>query len=274
MDPVTGLSLDERLAAIDTYSAILADAARDNLSARVEHCPGWSVADLLWHVTGVHWFWATIAERLPQEFPEDLTRDENRPSRPDDDAELLAGFEAGARRLVEVLRAADQSARCWTWAPQQQDVAFITRHQVQEAAVHAWDAVHAAGGQLEIDRHVAVDAVEEFLSVSVSSDDDPADPPRPPLQGAVWICACGGHEGPSPTWLVTEGSAPGTLSWQRVPEGTEPADLAPQVPLVGGHAEPAGVLLWLYRRVDDPFDGGAGGDAEVLARFQALTYTD
>jgi uncharacterized protein (TIGR03083 family) len=274
------LGTEESLAAIETYSAALADAARASLSARgnlsavVEHCPGWDLADLLWHVTGVHWFWATIAEQLPHELPEDLTREENRPTRPGTDAELVERFEDGARRLVDVLRAADQSATCWTWAPQQQDVAFITRHQVQEAAVHAWDAVHAGGGHLAIEPHVAADAVEEFLTVSVSSDDDPADPPRPALAGALWICACGGHEGPSPTWLVTDGVQPGTVTWQRVPEDSEPADLAPDGPLVGGHAEPATVLLWLYGRVADPFDGGAGGDTEVLSRFRALTYTD
>ena len=53
-----------RAATIRRHSAGLAAAARDNLDARVEHCPDWSVADLVWHVSGVHWFWGTIAGEL------------------------------------------------------------------------------------------------------------------------------------------------------------------------------------------------------------------
>lgn len=265
---MTGLSTERYLAAIAKYSAILADAAGGNLAARVEHCPDWDVADLVWHVANVHWFWTTIAQELPPEPPK-RARPE-RPATPDD---LLAMFVAGARRMVDVLGSADQTARCWTWAPQK-DVAFVTRHQVQEAMVHAWDATNAAGRALELDDDAAADAVEEFLTVSVSSADDPADPPRPPLTGAIWVCACAGVEGPSPTWLVTDGPTPGTVAWQRVTDGTEPADLVPGVPLVGGHSDPATFLLWLYNRVDDPFDGGVLGDTGVLTRFRALTYTD
>lgn len=265
---MTGMGTDRCLAAIEQYSAALADAARGNLGARVEHCPEWDVADLVWHVTNVHWFWTTIADELPQAPPEHA-----RPERPKDPDDLLAMFEAGARRMVDVLGAADQSAPCWTWAAQK-DVAFITRHQVQEAMVHAWDAANAAGLTLELDAGAAADAVEEFLTVSVSSAEDPADPPRPALDGALWVCACAGVEGPSPTWLVTDGPSPGTVAWQRVPDGTEPADLVTGVPLVGGHSDPAAFLLWLYGRVVDPFEGGVAGDTGVLTRLRALTYTD
>jgi uncharacterized protein (TIGR03083 family) len=262
------LSTQQCLTAIEQYSTALADAARGNMSARVEHCPDWDVADLVWHVANVHWLWTTIGEELLPELP-----DRERPAWPEDPDALLAMFESGARRMVEVLAAADQSASCWTWAPQK-DVAFITRHQVQEAMVHAWDAANAVGRQLTLDARVAADAVEEFLTFSVSSADDPADPPRPPLGGAIWVCACGGAEGPFPTWLVTDGPTPGTVAWRRVPDGTEPADLVDGVPLVGGHSDPAAFLLWLYGRVTDPFDGGVSGDTGVLTRFGALTYTD
>ena len=34
---------------------------REHLERPVEHCPGWNVADLVWHLTEVHWFWSTIA---------------------------------------------------------------------------------------------------------------------------------------------------------------------------------------------------------------------
>jgi len=77
------------------------------------------------------------------------------------------------------------ACRCaWsTWAPAQQDIAFIARHQVQEAAVHHWDAVHTAGGDLTIAHPVADDAIEELLMFSMSSMADPAEPVR---RGIGW----------------------------------------------------------------------------------------
>src|SRR3982750_3413558 len=166
------LSTFDRIAAITEHSAGFAEATRPNLAAKVEHCPGWSVADLVWHLSEVHWFWGTIVEERLAAPPEDSRR----PPRPADE-DLVDGFVSGAARLLQVLRQADQSASCWTWAPQQQDVAFITRHQVQEAAVHHWDAAHAAGMELVLDPVVAADCVEEFLTFSVSSDAHPVEPP-------------------------------------------------------------------------------------------------
>ncbi len=263
------LSTSDCLAAIEQHSAGLAEAARGNLDARVEHCPGWDVADLVWHVTGVHWFWATIAgERLSA--PPDESR---RPARPPREG-LVETFADGAQRLVGVLRRADQQAACWTWAPQQQDVAFVTRHQGQEAAVHHWDAAHAAHRPWQMDGDAAADAVEEFLTFSVSSDADPADPPRPPLAGAIWIRASGGEGREAPTWLITDGSSPGTVAWRRLPDGVDPTQaVGPHVSLVGGHADPVAVLLWLYGRAQTPWLAEPLGDRALLDRFRALIFT-
>lgn len=267
-----GLTTQQCLAAIQRHSAELADAASGNLEGRVEHCPDWSVADLVWHVTGVQWFWARIAQDRPQEMPHHLMEEANRPARPESGDDLLALFRATTADLVDVLGSADQSAPCWTWAPQQ-DIAFITRHQVQEAAVHHWDAAHARGRQIAIDSAVAIDAVEEFLTVSVSTDADPAEPPRPALGGALWVCACVGETSDCPTWLVTDGNQPGTVAWRRLPHGTEPSDVVSGVPMVGGHADPADVLLWLYGRQRHLFVAEGVGDMAVLDRLRALTFT-
>jgi uncharacterized protein (TIGR03083 family) len=161
------LSVDECTSAIARYSTALADAARGNLDARVEHCPDWSVADLVEHVTEVHWFWRTIAAETLDVPPDE---DRRPPHAPHD--RLVDAFEAGAREIVDVLAVADQSASCWTWFPSQQDVAFITRHQVQEAMVHAWDAANAAGRPLDLDPTLAADCVDEFLTTSLAEEDD------------------------------------------------------------------------------------------------------
>jgi uncharacterized protein (TIGR03083 family) len=245
------LTTEECLAAITAHSAGIAAASRGNLSADVEHCPDWSVGDLVWHLSEVHWFWATIAEERLGAPPDESRR----PSRPADDA-LVDGFQKGAARLVDVLGAADQSATCWTWAPQQQDVAFITRHQVQEAAVHHWDAVHAAGGSLGIEAEVAADSVDEFLTFSVSTEADPAEPPVPSLEATFVLRASDTRD----AWTLTDGSLPGTLTVTRVGDDDAPTVTAPASDL----------LLWLYARVD--LDTGLPAGLEN--RFRALAFTD
>jgi uncharacterized protein (TIGR03083 family) len=246
-----GLSVDECTQHIGRYSQALADAARGNLDARVEHCPEWDVADLVWHVTEVHWFWRTIVdERLPE--PPDGARG---PTRPADD-ELIPVFEAGARQLVGVLGAADQSAPCWTWFPGRQEVGFVTRHQVQEAAVHAWDAVHATGGSLQIDPAAAADAVDEFLTVSLAEEDDAREHDLPPFEATLVLRSTDTGD----AWTVTDGVVPGSLQTSR--------GAGPGVP--GVEATASDLLLWLYQRADVPVEA----PAEVVARFRRLSSTD
>lgn len=238
--------------AIAEHSAGFAAAADGNLDAEVEHCPGWNVADLVQHLTETHWFWATIVEGRLSAPPEEGAR-----PAPADRTELLATFRVGADRLVRVLRDADQQAAVYTWAPSQHDVAFVTRHQVQEAAVHHWDAVHAAGGSLAIPTQVAVDAVDEFLTFSVSSDADPAEPARPPLDGA-FVLRCSDAEA---SWAITDGAIPGTIAFER----DVPSD-APALDATG-----SALLLWLYGRVR--LDTG-NVPVRLTERFRALLFTD
>jgi uncharacterized protein (TIGR03083 family) len=147
------------LAVIRAQSGALADAAAGNFAAAVEHCPGWSVRDLVWHVYTVHAFWRQIVEQRLQK-PEQA-RD---PDQLADDI-LLDEFRAGAERFLGVLAAADPRAAVWTWSDQH-DVAFVVRHQVQEAAVHRWDAEHARGATSSLEAEPAADAVDEFLHFS------------------------------------------------------------------------------------------------------------
>jgi uncharacterized protein (TIGR03083 family) len=239
-------------AAIAEHSAGFADVASGNLDADVRHCPGWKVADLVDHLTEVHWFWATIAgERLSE--PPDESRRPPKASR----EQLIETFRAGAGHLVSVLAAANGEDKAWTWAPAQQDIAFITRHQVQEAAVHHWDAVDSAGGTLAIAAPVAVDSIDEFLTFSVSSDADPAEPARPALAGQFAL-RCTDTDA---AWTISDGAVPGTI---RFDEGAGPA-----VPAIAATA--SDLLLWLYGRV---ILDTAPVPQDLLARFRALCFTD
>jgi uncharacterized protein (TIGR03083 family) len=245
------LSVETYTNAIKEHSDALAAIAGDVLDVPVEHCPGWAVEDVLRHLIEVHWFWATIVEQRLAERVED--------GRPVAVAksELIERFSAGADHLVEVLRNANQSDHVWTWAPAQNNVAFVTRHQVQEIVVHHFDVAHAAGAPFSIATDVATDSIPEFLSFSVSSEADPADPPRDPLAGSLGLWSTDADEG----WTVRDASAPGTVGFS---DGIDAG-----VPTLSARSDE--LLLWLYSRVD------IGGDAEAQAlgrRLHALSFTD
>jgi uncharacterized protein (TIGR03083 family) len=239
------LSTERAVEAINTHGQGLADAAEGNFEAAVAGCPGWSVSDLVWHVRGVHYFWAAIVEGLvtdPNTVPEI--------ARPELETELLADYRQGVDRLASVLSSADQTASLWTWS-HQQDVAFVTRHQVQEAAVHRWDAETAAGRAFNIEPDLAADSVDEFLEHSTPSRYDAAQP----LRGTLHLHATDARG----EWFVTEDDD----RQLRVERGHQRGDAALR-------ATASDLLLMLYRRIGTDH-GEIVGDSGVVERFLVRT---
>jgi uncharacterized protein (TIGR03083 family) len=183
----------DRSAYLDTIAAesaaFHAAVAATPLGAPVPACPDWTVADLVYHLGEVHYFWGQIAERRLS-APDDVET----PARPPDD-ELVDWARAQAEHLQEVLAAADPAVAVWTWAAQQ-DIAFIQRRMAQETAVHRWDAQSAAGEAGPIDAAIASDGVDEFLTHMLPD----ARTDRPPISGSVHL-----HATDTPgEWLVRE----------------------------------------------------------------------
>jgi uncharacterized protein (TIGR03083 family) len=233
------LSTDQQIDAIRRHGLGIATAAQANLGQPVQHCPGWSVADLVWHVTNVYWFWGTIA-REKLSGPPDESR---RPARPPDD-QLVPTFQAGVRDFVDVLRDAKPKTKVWTWAEKQhQNIAFIIRHQVQEALVHQWDVCRSAGRAWSTVPEVAVDCVDEFLEISVSGE----------LGGELVLHSTDTGD----SWILSDGKK--GLEIKRG-KGARPPKVA---------ASSAGLLLWLYGRIDLGYDG----PPELMARFRELCNT-
>ena len=102
----------------------LADAAEGDLGRAVPSCPGWDLAQLVWHTGEVHHFWEQIASRRLRD-----RREATAPERPAT-GELLEWFRSGTERLAETLEHADPAERVWTWAPQK-DIAFIQRRNAR-----------------------------------------------------------------------------------------------------------------------------------------------
>lgn len=244
------LSTRRCLDAITTHSLGLAEAARENLAAEVEHCPGWTVADLVWHVTEVHWFWKTIAAGQLQQPPDETLRPQREP-----EERLVPAFLAGAADLVDTLRAADQAAPVWTWAPQR-DVAFITRHQVQEAAVHHWDAAFAASREIELEPDVAADGIEEFLTFSLATADEQEKLGAAPLGQDIVLSSTDGQG----SWTIRDAEPEGPMTWVR---GGEEGAAS-----VSGTTSQ--LLLWLYDRAELTL---RADDDELAERFRRLRFT-
>jgi uncharacterized protein (TIGR03083 family) len=160
------VNTSQYLQALERDGFALARAAEDNLDAEVAACPGWRVADLVWHMGEVHWFWGTVAERRLQDAGDAPPE----PERPGDDA-LVEWFRAGLGRLLGTLSTADPATKVWTWAPRK-DVGFIHRRMAQETAVHRWDAEAAAGRPTPIDGELAADGIDEFLAYFLPSAPD------------------------------------------------------------------------------------------------------
>jgi uncharacterized protein (TIGR03083 family) len=237
------------LSAVRRDGEALANTAEGNLALSVPTCPGWSVADLVWHVSGVHYFWRSIAERRLTEPA--AVKHVEQPARPAD-GELIAWYRAGLGHLLAVLEGLDPATEVWTWA-EPHDVSFIVRRMAQETAVHRWDADHAAGVSQPIGAELASDGIDEFLEYfDISRKEDAA-----PLGGTVHL-HCTDVEG---EWIVREDAA-GDITIERRHEKGDAA--------MRGTA--SDLLLALWRRVGLPAIDVIGdvGVAERLIARQRL----
>ena len=152
----------DHLRSLADESQRFADAvALADFSAPVPSCPEWTVADLVWHLAEVQYFWASIAEGplMEPELVSDLTRP---------DPSLLRGlFNEQAARLHRTLSAHDPDTPCWTWKEDDQTIGFVRRRQAHEALIHRVDAELAIGKATGIDRDLAIDGVDEVLRVQI-----------------------------------------------------------------------------------------------------------
>jgi uncharacterized protein (TIGR03083 family) len=120
-------------------------AAGRSVSAEmpVPTCPGWVTRDLIRHVGGVQ-RWATSFVAEARAEPGSQTLEEVAGGWPSDE-EQADWFEAGYLRLVSVLEAAPPDLQCWTFMAAPSPLAFWSRRQAHETAIHRVDAELAAG---------------------------------------------------------------------------------------------------------------------------------
>jgi len=249
-------AFEDLLALVEDRSAVLRESAAGSpgLDIRVPSCPDWSLRDLVGHLTEVHRFWAAAVAAGPGEHPPAVA--------PADDAlsaglltqsALLSRSAEATQELIAALRAAGPAMGCWTWWGESgvpMTSGAVARHQVQEAAVHAFDGQLATGAPQPVPAVVALDGIAEFIGVSHGTAGPwPYEPARIGLHAA---------EGES--WLL-DLKAPGS----RVPGGQTgtAADL---------HGPASTLLLTLHGRL--PLDSlrikGDRATLENLLRWPSL----
>ena len=168
-----------KIAHLRETSERLAIAAERDLVARVEHCPEWTVLDLVAHIAGVQSFWATIVEGKVQDR-EHLQRPAGIPV----DSDPIEWFRTQTTRLHSALSNAADIDRVWTWWPADQSVGFVLTRQLNEVVIHCFDAHNATGQATTIDPDVAVLGLQEFIDVMSHDLVENADIP-PPLHLAA-----------------------------------------------------------------------------------------
>ena len=108
--------------------------------AQCPTCPDWNSADLLWHLAGVHRFWAEVLARDVRTDEGAEALESEAPPQPSAISAMLPVREAATEALVGQLRQLEDTAHRWTWWEPEQTVAFTRRMQVCEATMHRIDA--------------------------------------------------------------------------------------------------------------------------------------
>jgi uncharacterized protein (TIGR03083 family) len=148
------------LAALRADGPALQDAVTETgPDVAVPSCPGWTVADLVEHLTSLlRWVRESVARGVTTK-PDDRVTPVPRPDWPD----ALDGLRRELTGTIETLDALDPEFPAWTWPAQAKKAGFWQRRMAHEVSVHRWDAELAAGRPTPIETKLAADGVNEVL---------------------------------------------------------------------------------------------------------------
>jgi uncharacterized protein (TIGR03083 family) len=156
-----------RIAIVRAESQRFADVlATADPYTRCPTCPDWNAVDLLWHLSSVHFFWASVLSRNALTEADIAAVEQSKPARPTDMADLLALREQATTALLEQLDRLDDNEPRWSWWPPEQTVGFTRRMQTYEATMHRVDAELTAGLPIgPIAPDVAAGAIDHAVDV-------------------------------------------------------------------------------------------------------------
>jgi uncharacterized protein (TIGR03083 family) len=204
--------MDERSTA---FRAAVASAP--SLDVWVPTCPEWTLFDLVQHLGEGRRKWAATVAAGPADAPAAVPA----PVVPRERAALLDWFTASTAELLDALREAGPDRGCWTWwgsSQSPQTSGAVARHQLQQVAVHTYDAQVVVGAPQPLPDEVALDGVDEFLTTCCATT--AAWPHKPAVvdyhatEGRSWRL-----------WLSADGARTARLP-ASAGEGSEAADVS------------------------------------------------
>lgn len=248
--------------AISRESDRFADVLREaDPTAPVPTCPGWTAADLLWHLGEVHLFWAEVLRSGALEDDDIEAIEQAKPPRPTDQDGLLALFEDQTSNLLRELASRSDDTPAWFWLPTAKTVGSTRRMQAHEALMHRIDAELAAGAvPAPIDPELAADGIAHAFEVMwvwwslMGLDLEPVGATVTITATDVdrsWVVQAGRWRGTSPDGKVFD--EPGVV----LVEGPASSDAT-----VSGTAE--AVDRWLWGRGPEPDFSGSTVELDAL----------
>ncbi|WP_433007031.1 maleylpyruvate isomerase family mycothiol-dependent enzyme [Kribbella sp. CA-294648] len=232
---------DFYLACLQADSARLAEVGRLGLSEPVPSCPGWTVDDVLRHVAMVYLHKLEVLRTgaRPETWPPNL-----------DDRETLELYDETRVAIAEALVEAGTERPTWTFSPTDETSAFWYRRMAQETVVHRVDAELAHDVVTPVDRELALDGIDEILTVMLGGPWEEGDT-KHPVDATIRITA----EGRS--WTVRLDATSATVT-----AGTD-GEVDAEV-----FGDPDDLFLWLWGRHDLNLEQSAGDD-DAVQEFRA-----
>lgn len=240
---VKTLEFSDLLRLIDERSAAFraAIAAAHSLDVQVPTCPDWTLLDLVLHLGGGRRAWAATVAAGPTASAKSAPEG---PAAPREREALMAWLAASTQQLLDALREAGPDRGCWTWwgaSQSPQTCGAVARHQLQEIAMHTYDAQVAVGAPQPLPEEVALDGVEDFLftccATTAAWPHEPAAVDYHATEGRSWrlsVCADGARAARLPT--------PGTMPATAAGEGPEAAGAS-------AHGTASELVLSFYGRI-------------------------
>lgn len=255
-------SREDYLETLRTESARFAEVLGEiPAETPVPSCPEWDVAELLWHLGKVQWFWAHVVGSGCA-HPRELSVAE--PERPADVRGLRAFGHSASADLLRVLEDTPSDRAAWSWSAEQ-TVGFAVRRQAHEMLVHRVDAELAAGARTPLPVAMSADGVDEALTIMHGTL--PAWADFTPTTASVRIEISDVDQ----AWMVTPGRIAGTNDAGDTKD--EPALRVESDPSVTAGATLRGTAAdlecWVWNR---PHEGELekSGDLAALAALQEV----
>ncbi len=147
------------LETLHAEGAALLEIVPGRLDQPVPHCPGWDVAALLAHTSGIYrWVTAVVDTGERQPVGDDAPA-----------GDVIDGYAGSLAALEATLAATDPDRPVWNFGASKDLTArWWFRRQALETAVHRWDATVATSGEPDpaswLEADLAVDGIDEYLA--------------------------------------------------------------------------------------------------------------